>query len=347
MENRTHILNELSETAPFLMKATFEMPNHVPFGYFEKLPTIILALARQQESDYLPFVLATASKANIQWVPEGYFDNLSNEIKSKIGLPSADETLLARASKENVYYLPVGYFETLAENVLGKIKNETYRVNRTEEDSYSVPEGYFDELPSKILARINQEQEQSVPAGYFESFPEVVMSKIKEQEVQNELEGIAPILNTISKKPLHFVPEGYFENLSAEPSKQEEVQTKVLSIKKKSTWLTYVAAACILAVIAFTALKLNNQSNSHTPDLANTVIPVVDTTIKINEALAKVDDATIEDYLHKNELVADAFILNGHPVKDEDIQSFLKEFSDEELQQYLQNEGEISTTNNN
>ena len=368
------------EIAPALQNVPFLMPFYIPDGYFDTLSSIIMERVKIETTEELSVLLNGISKENLYKIPEGYFENLSGEIISKLHLSVTDElpANLLSTSRENIYQVPdgyfeklpsiiwdsvseqdlelkfskanvyvtlTGYFESLPTIVLDRIAEQNLESKFSKENVYSAPANYFDNLSNNILDKINKEQEASIPQGYFESLPDLMLNKIKGLEVKEELEEVAPFLNTISKKPVNHIPEGYFGNLGAKPGEKEQAQTKVVSIKKKSAWFTYVAAACLLGVIAFTALKLNTKTNSETTGLAQ--IPLVDTTVKINDELAKVDDAAIESYLKANELVADAFVVNSHPVKDEDIESFLKEFSEEELQQYLKTEGEAPMVTNN
>ena len=101
---------------------------------------------------------------------------------------------------------------------------------------YTAPAGYFGELPGSLVNRIRLMDEMAnseidnqpvisskentfhVPAGYFDGFAGNLMARIKTQstisEVEEELNTIAPILNTISRDSLYHVPSGYFEGLA-------------------------------------------------------------------------------------------------------------------------------------
>ena len=46
-----------------------------------------------------------------------------------------------------------------------------------------------------------------VPANYFEELPAIVRSSIEKEAVYNELELIAPLLNTIPKKTVYQIPD--------------------------------------------------------------------------------------------------------------------------------------------
>ncbi|MES2777638.1 MAG: hypothetical protein V4722_25900 [Bacteroidota bacterium] len=233
------------------------------------------------------------------------------------------------------YQLPDGYFESFPADLLDELgidENHALApqlVMASKENLYEVPAGYFEGLADIILDKIYKPEEQNdVPAGYFDSLPGIVLNRIHGMEVQEELEELAPVLNTINKQPVNFVPKGYFESLdTTAPVANEEA--KVVSIKKKSNWVKYAVAACIMGVIAFTAISIIGKNGGGGVD-----------EISITEALAKVDDATIENYLTTDETLAEVNSIAYEAVKDGEIKEFLQEFSDEELKEYLKNEGE-------
>src|SRR5687767_4394091 len=106
------------------------------------------------------------------------------------------------------------------ENILQEIKELSPLIAGTSRDNvFPLPHGYFEAFPSLMLARIQAENADfgskavpfALPSGYFEGFAAGVMQRInKEQTVAQELEMLAPLLNSISREPVYKVPEGYF-----------------------------------------------------------------------------------------------------------------------------------------
>lgn len=240
------------------------------------------------------------------------------------------------------YQLPADYFETFAASVLVKLgldenhASAPHLVNISNKNLYTTPNGYFEGLADVIMDKIYKaENEIAVPQGYFESLPDILLSKIHSMEVQQELEELAPILNTIDKQPVNFVPQGYFENLQPATAETEKEEVKVISIKRKTNWLKYAVAACLTGVVAFTTFSIINKKT--------VVEPVV--AININEELSKLSDTTIENYFTKEVSNVELNTIAYQDVKDDDIKEFLKEFSEEDLQQYLKNEGEDVVNN--
>ncbi|HVT86665.1 MAG TPA: hypothetical protein VHD35_15785 [Chitinophagaceae bacterium] len=96
-------------------------------------------------------------------------DNILQEL---FGLESS----LASIAPQNVYQVPDGYFEELANQVWGRIKameakNAAEEINYLSpllnsipnQVPYSVPSGYFDELEEKILASVRNNEEYQTP----------------------------------------------------------------------------------------------------------------------------------------------------------------------------------------
>jgi len=138
-----NILNELMKLSPTLAAIPKRNVFSVPNGYFDQLPTLLL--------------LQTKPINEKAAVPEGYFENLADNIMARIfadnimarikqeDLVSDNEhsDILKRIGNRNIYTVPVGYFDQLANNILGKLFNE----------------------PSEVLAKIGNKNVFTVPTG--------------------------------------------------------------------------------------------------------------------------------------------------------------------------------------
>lgn len=229
------------------------------------------------------------------------------------------------------YTVPQGYFETLASDLLNIIKNDDLLLHFLPKDKktpYQVPSGYFENLAKDILGKVNNTQ--TVPAGYFDALPAILLNKVRHLEVSQELETIAPLLNTISKQPVQAVPEGYFEQLN--PSVEQLVlqQPPVVSIKKRSGWLKYAAAASIALLLSFGAYRYFDK------EPLEVFVAVTPEQVKIlDKQLAQLDKATIEKYLQENESVTELNANWYENAQEDDIEDLLQDFTDQELQQQL------------
>ncbi len=202
---------------------------------------------------------------------------------------------------------------------------------------YSVPPGYFDGLAGEVLAMIHMESlpvsmPYSVPQGYFNSFADTVMQKILMQsnpaehsETYQELEEIAPLLNTINKGNIYSVPENYFKQFSVNINiSQPQVKAKVVSINRnKAKWITYLAAACVTGILAIGAFWFKNSTQTQPPP------------VNVEKGIAGLSDDEINNYLNEHPSsgteVTPAVIEQEVP----DVQPIIKNLSTEEIQQYL------------
>lgn len=133
-------MNELREISPTVAQAGFNLPYHVPQGYFEGLAQSILQRIKDEgwtkddrtsgeELLELSPLLAGLSKKMPFSVPEGYFGELSDNVVG--GVKAIDfvneevesiSPMMQELRTINVYEAPQGYFENLASNVLDKVR---------------------------------------------------------------------------------------------------------------------------------------------------------------------------------------------------------------------------------
>lgn len=108
-----------------------------------------------------------------------------------------------------------------------------------------------------------------------------------QQEIQNELEGIAPLLNKIHKAPVQQIPESYFEKFSAPIPQQPN---KVIARFGFNKWIMYASAAAIAGILVTSVLQYTDKkSNSFDYEQYNK--------INITEELSKLSDEELQDYL--------------------------------------------------
>jgi hypothetical protein len=122
-----------------------------------------------QELKELNSELTAYGQQDTYVVPAGYFDNLLNQVMSRIkaleAVNAADELThlspeLGKLSKQIPYSIPGGYFETLAERILRTI-HEGKELQSSIEETESI---------SPFLAGLKKDLPYSVPQGYFETF---------------------------------------------------------------------------------------------------------------------------------------------------------------------------------
>lgn len=129
-----------------------------------------------QELKELNSQLTVDRSQNTYAVPAGYFENLIDQVMSRIkaleAVNAVDELnhlspVLGKLSKHTPYSIPTGYFEGLEERVLQAISNSKEGQSAKEET----------ESLSPLLAGLKKDLPYSVPQGYFETLEPVRENK--------------------------------------------------------------------------------------------------------------------------------------------------------------------------
>jgi len=181
---------------------------------------------------------------------------------------------------------------------------------------------------SPLLSNISRQMPNDIPAGYFEGFAEKTMQLVREsndyQTANEELETLSPLLSGLKKTMPYSVPQGYFESLAEKTNKPA---AKVVSISQRK-WLRYAAAAVVTGVIVLAGFIYFNSRNS--------VDPVEQPYAWVKKSIKKVDKADIDAFV----TLADEDLTNlarvaTSPVKPDEIKELMKDVSDKELQDFL------------
>lgn len=107
-------------------------------------------------------LLNAAGKRNPFNVPEGYFEEMQQQITSRIAIESK-----VASNSDGKFIVPDGYFDSLEDQIMSSIKTEKLK-DLAKEDGFKVPEGYFDSLHEAI----------KVKAGITEKKTEVKVRKL-------------------------------------------------------------------------------------------------------------------------------------------------------------------------
>lgn len=133
------------------------------------------------ELNDLGSTLADYSHQNTYTVPDGYFDELSNKVLSRIkALETSDAVeelqllspLLTQINRELPYSVPVGYFDGLEEKLMQAIREHADYQTSSEELASLSP----------MLSSISKKTPYTLPAGYFESLVNNGMKKEGKKE---------------------------------------------------------------------------------------------------------------------------------------------------------------------
>ena len=203
------------------------------------------------------------------------------------------------------------------------------------------PEGYFDELPLAILRKtLPPAYKTQVPEGYFDSLPNAILAKIKAQQTENELDEVAPFLNTISREMPFQVPAGYFDQLST-PSFTEERETPVVSITKQKPGFKWLAAASVTALIGLLTWQIGFNNPKVDAGVAeNAAQGLIDTAanIELEKSLSLLADNSLALYVDEDAMAEEEIQPAVNYLDTDDIENALKDFSEKDLTKYLEQE---------
>jgi hypothetical protein len=99
--------------------------------------------------------LAAMEKTNPFSVPDGYFEEMQQQLHSRIRISQLDDN-------ETFFKVPDNYFETLEDKLKSISKLEELK-GSSHSEMLSVPEGYFDTLEQRIKAKLGSEELNAVP----------------------------------------------------------------------------------------------------------------------------------------------------------------------------------------
>ncbi len=220
--------------------------------------------------------------------------------------------LIFELKKDNVYSVSPDYFNNLAENILKKIKQS-----------------------EKLTYTFSSVNPYKVREGYFESFAEEVLYKIPNlrrelNEVTQELESLAPILNTINKKPVFKLPADYFENFMSSYAVKIQPQAQVISIRKKFYRYAVAAIITVLMTVGVYYIVGKNTGEQRTQAL------------NVKSALKKIKDDEIIEFLKTINSASNITTATSEKKSLENkIRNRIKEMSEEDIKEYLQENLEL------
>ena len=108
-------------------------------------------------------------------VPENYFDELNDNIQSRINIDSA-------LGSDTGFSVPENYFDELSTNIQSRVFVE--EALSAAKGSFAVPENYFEELTNQIQSRVfveealmTSEEAFAVPQDYFGDLSKKILNK--------------------------------------------------------------------------------------------------------------------------------------------------------------------------
>jgi len=256
------------------------------------------------ELESLSPLIAAMDKVNVFTVPAGYFDSLSYTVLACL---SDKQNLVTDKSATINATVPEGYFDQLAGSILNKIKSEP----SAKEEIASL---------SPILSGLQHQPVFEVPTGYFEQLSSEVKKSISNSSSKDEIKELSTVLGSLQRVNVFETPKGYFENLSDSILKKVKTPSaRIIHFQVRNSFLKYAAAAVITGVIAISAVRYLQPSQSvHT---ISTPLAMLDESIEkgktmndqqFEETLQKLTAADIAKYLENNGDITDVATLRNN-----------------------------------
>lgn len=148
---------------------------------------------------------------------------------------------VANLQKHHLYTVPNAYFTHLSDEILNLVKQDELFSN-AKHNPYITPNGYFTDLHEKIAAKTFEQIQSS-------------------NEFIDELNEVAPLLNTLNKNNVYELPSDYF--VKEILPKSNNVSAKIVSFSNARKWINYAVAAVIMGIVGIGAVRYIGVKNTH------------------------------------------------------------------------------------
>jgi hypothetical protein len=187
---------------------------------------------------------------------------------------------------------------------------------------------------STTLSSLSKENLYTAPQGYFENVIDEVLQKVRpvsEVSEADELESLSPMLFSLKKENPYSVPPGYFNTAIEIPEKKEGKVVSIISRK----WFRYAAAAVVVAIASISAVLIINKKN---------IDPKDHPYAWVKKNVQKVDSKDLDAFVKLTEVNApEAKDVVSTPVNTTEVKELMKDVSDKEIQDFLNEIPESAT----
>lgn len=153
------------------------------------------------------------------------------------------------------------------------------------------------------------------------------------KNIEDELGSIAPLLNSINKSPVQFLPAGFFEQLVVTIPQSE---APIIQMQSRFKWMRYATAAIVAGILVIGAFIYTNRSNALFEYEQYSKMDIA-------AEMGQVTDEDLQAYLSAATVLSGA----GHQAIAEEpylpMETKLEQISDEDLLKYLSDQSEHST----
>ncbi len=141
---------------------------------------------------------------------------------------------------------------------------------------YSVPVGYFERFNEELGVLLQPDLSNilsipqatmSVPDGFFDGFAGTVLQKIKMADITatEEIKQLSPALSATGNDNVFTVPHSFFNNFPDQVLSQVQRPAKIVSMKSRSVFARYAAAAVITGILGLSTFSLLDNKRDAEP----------------------------------------------------------------------------------
>lgn len=153
----THNDEELKDLAPTLFSISKTEEFSVPEGFFDELnDNLVSEVSDLQELEALAPLFSALPKNDLLLTPEGFFEKFEDKVTSQTG------------SSEPELTVPEGFFEKQAESLLEKSA-------QTDPD-LGIPETFFEEQHAAIMAAVEEPEKKAGKVVNFKRYRRAILS---------------------------------------------------------------------------------------------------------------------------------------------------------------------------
>lgn len=179
---------------------------------------------------------------------------------------------------------------------------------------YSVPVGYFERFNEELGVLLQPDfsnilstprATMTVPDGFFDGFAGSVLQKIKMADTSTEeIKQLSPALSATGNDNVFTVPHSFFNNFSDQVLSQVQRPAKIVSMKSRSVFARYAAAAVITGILGLTTFSLLDNKSDAEP-ISITALAMADAnkiiqTNSFDRVLETVSDEEIVGFLQSS-----------------------------------------------
>ena len=203
---------------------------------------------------------------------------------------------------------------------------------------FEVPAGYFDGLAASVMSRIKEQTSEAVSeikdlSPLLSSIPRVMPYDVPNKYFDNNLEGLpaffgeqeSVVLSFVTKAMPYSVPTGYFANFADTVlARTGSKGAKIVSMGRPR-WMRIATAAVMAGIIGISGLLYFNSGKR----------TALNSTQAMAQSLTGVSNDELDNFIKASTFDADNSAPETSSTASNDIKALVKDVSEKELDDFL------------